>query len=231
MRMSKIKQHLKAMVALSLDLFQPESLISPPPATIYAEISRQGNRQPAPEMIAKVATETELIRELPSVEGLYDMFRRLNWLCFNGRLSPVRIIYSTRMRSAGSYTPSEHVIKIGRKYHLLFPEDLEDTLKHEMIHILHPGHDAAFRKEAKRIGASLCARFHPDLQNPARYIYVCDSCGGEYPRQKILRMASCGDCSHKRKFDSRYKLRLKWSRAAARKTTTIRLDPAAQQSE
>lgn len=41
---------------------------------------------------------------------------------------------------------------------------------------------------------------------PARYVYQCPACGKLYPRQKPLRMASCGRCSDG--YDARFKLSL-----------------------
>jgi SprT-like protein len=148
--------------------------------------------------------------ELPSEDELRALFDRFNDEFFGGRLPSVRIEYSSRMqRSAGSYHPTDKIIRIGRRYHELFPEEVEDTLKHEMIHILHLRHNAAFKREAERIGTSVRAQSHPSLGRPPKYIYVCPGCGREYPRQKRLRMASCGQCSRTRRYDERFKLRLK----------------------
>ena len=141
---------------------------------------------------------------------LYLLFDRYNWMYFDGRLPRVRLIWSNRMMSAGSYTPSERTIRIGRKYHEIFANELDDTIKHEMIHILHLNHDAHFKREAKRIGASVRAQSHPSLRKPPKFTYVCGSCGVEYPRQKRIRMASCGKCS-RGSFNERFKLRLKKS--------------------
>jgi predicted SprT family Zn-dependent metalloprotease len=146
---------------------------------------------------------------MPEVAELYRMFERFNWMYFAGQLPRVRIEYSKRMSSAGSYTPQRRLIRIGRKYHQLFPDELEDTLKHEMIHILHLRHGAAFKAEAARIGASVRAKSHPALRKPPKYVYRCPGCEREYPRQKRLRMASCGVCTTGRSFDPRYKLKLK----------------------
>ncbi len=41
---------------------------------------------------------------------------------------------------------------------------------------------------------------------PPRYVYQCPACGERYPRQRRLRMASCGSCSSS--YDGRFKLRL-----------------------
>ncbi len=47
---------------------------------------------------------------------------------------------------------------------------------------------------------------------PARYVYQCPVCAKLYPRQKPLRMASCGRCSDG--YDARFKLALVETRAA-----------------
>jgi predicted SprT family Zn-dependent metalloprotease len=145
--------------------------------------------------------------QLPSLPELLRMFGEINRRYFQGTLPEAKISYSKRMMIAGSYTPVKREIKIGIKYHRLFPNEIEDTLKHEMIHILHPNHNREFRLEAKRIGASMKAKSHPQLRKPPVYIYVCPRCGKEYPRQKRLRMASCGACSARGKFDPRCKLK------------------------
>ncbi len=188
MRLSRSQR--KALAAHNFDLFDQTG----PVAVSTAEAVSESAAEPVP---------------LPSVEDLYALYERYNNIFFGGRLPQVRIEYSTRMRCAGSYTPAKGVIRIGRKYHELFPEEVGDTLKHEMIHILHFRHDAAFKAEAARIGASIRARAHPSLRKPPRYVYVCGNCGREYPRQKRLRMASCGACSRGGRFDARHKLRLK----------------------
>ena len=139
--------------------------------------------------------------------GLYRLFDMYNLLHFDGLLPKVKIVYSTRMLAAGSCAPYDNEIRIGVRYHQLFPEDLEDTLIHEMIHLIHPTHDNKFKKMAKRLGVYVYARTHPDLRRPARYLYRCPACKREYPRQKRLRLTSCGPCSG-RSYDERYKLRL-----------------------
>jgi predicted SprT family Zn-dependent metalloprotease len=204
LKMSKTNKRLKALTRLNYDLFQPESILPPAPATLYTKIREQAALQATSLLEPKV----ELSAELPSEAELYRMFEEYNWLYFDGRLSRIRIAYSNRMTSAGSYTPSRKMILIGRKYHELFPDEVIDTLKHEMIHVLHLKHDAKFKQEAARVGASLRARSHPSLHKPPRWVYFCPSCAREYPRQKRLRMASCGVCS-KRGYDGRFKLKLK----------------------
>jgi predicted SprT family Zn-dependent metalloprotease len=146
--------------------------------------------------------------ELPKVTELRRMFDIYNREYFDGELPRVKINYSKRMLVAGGYFPDRKEIRISVKYHTVFPDEVYDTLKHEMIHIVHFKHDAAFKRMARRIGASIRANDHPTLRRPPRYVYSCPHCFAEYPRQKRLRMASCGQCS-RGAFDPRYKLILK----------------------
>jgi len=204
-RMKAVIRKFKAISALHLDLFKAESITPPPPATIYAKIKEYA----LPPKAISISAPAVARAELPSISELHDLFDRLNMLFFDGALPKQRIEYSDRMMMAGSYTPSRKLIKIGRRYHDVFPDEFEDTLKHEMIHIIHLRHNTAFKKEAARVGTSLRANFHPSLRKPPRYTYVCGNCKREFPRQKQFRMASCGRCSVGRRFDPRFKLTLK----------------------
>jgi len=216
--MKKTKRQLKALATLNLDLFEPEAISVPAPATIHALIQEYAHPSAVAVSSLEETKAPALPTELPSVADLYSLFDRYNWMYFEGSLRRPSIEYSVRMTSAGAYLPGRRLIRIGVKYHRIFPEEVADTLKHEMIHIIHLKHNAAFKAEASRIGASLRARSHPALRRPPRYVYVCDNCGCEYPRQKMLRMASCGTCSTGGRYDRRYKLRLKDSLRRRQKT-------------
>ena len=213
--MKKVLRKLKALAVLNYDLFKHQNMTPAAPATLYTRIATDAasamSRVPA-------VLPTEALSLLPPESELYRMFDEFNWFYFGGKLPPARIEYSTRMSSAGSFCSQERLIRIGRKYHELFPEEIYDTLKHEMLHFLFPTHGATFRKEAARIGASVRAKHHPLLCKPPKYLYVCPECGKEYPRQKRLRMASCGACSRSG-FDARFKLvlvRLRTAKSAKR---------------
>jgi len=203
--MRRNKSQKRALTALNYNLFEPENLTPPAPATLYTLI----RQHQTPAAAVSLTTTPPAATGLPEVGELYRMFDRYNWVYFEGRLPKVKIEYSSRMTSAGSYMPQRRLIRIGRKYHQLFPEELADTLKHEMIHVRHFRHGRAFKAEAARVGASVRAKSHPSLHKPPRYIYRCPRCGREYPRQKRLRMASCGVCTPGRSFDQRFKLKLK----------------------
>ncbi len=150
----------------------------------------------------------ESFPDLPSEVELYRLFDQFNCEYFGGRLPRVEIAYSDRMLNAGQYTPSKREIKIGRKYHRIFSDEIEDTLKHEMIHLVHFNHSRKFKEMALKIGASVRAKSHPDLRTKYKYLYVCPDCGKEYPRRKRLRMAFCGSCCKSKNFQPKYKLKL-----------------------
>jgi predicted SprT family Zn-dependent metalloprotease len=201
--MKQKKTKLRA-AALTYDLFQHETLAPPAPATLYTKIMQDAAR---PLQIATPPPQAP-ITSLPTIAELYRIYDELNWLYWGGKLPAVTIKYSPRMLSAGSYTPRGKLIKLGSRYHEIFPHELVDTLKHEMIHILHFYHDAKFKAEAERVGTTVKATFHPSLRRSPRFIYECPNCRREYPRHKRMRMHSCGKCSGGR-FNIHYKLRLK----------------------
>ncbi len=145
--------------------------------------------------------------ELPDVAELYRLFDLYNAIHFDNALPSASIEYSTRMLAAGSCEPVRRRIKIGVRYHQIFREEIEDTLKHEMIHLIHFKHDKRFKAKAAELGVSVHAKFHPDLKRPPRYLYQCPTCRTQYPRQKRLRETSCGLCS-RGGFDRRHKLAL-----------------------
>jgi len=206
------------------DLFDPANIFpelqampvpQATPVLIPPELSTPGLT--APEQTASVLIEPEPealieeepIKELPTDSELYEIFDRLNFKYFDNQIPRLNIKYSKRMLIAGSYCPTKKEIKIGWKYHLIFRNDIEDTMAHEMIHYFYPNHGRQFRAMAKSLGVSLKAKEHPGLRLTCRYLYYCPNCGRECPRQKRLRMASCGKCSTGRQFDARFKLKLK----------------------
>jgi len=206
----RTKRQLKAQSSLNLDLFQPHTIQIPAPATLHTKIMQSaGTTAQAAAMLDRQPTLNP--GQLPSEDELDRMFDHYNWMYFRGRLRKPKIEYSTRMTMAGAFFPRMKLIRISRRYHELFPEEIADTLKHEMIHLVHLRHDIDFQAEAKRIGASVKARTHPSLGRPPRYLYECPKCGTDFPRQKRLVMASCGYCSRGGQYDERFKLVLRRS--------------------
>lgn len=190
------KKRLKKMYEVNYDLFGGDNL-----SAVISSL---------PEIDDPV--ENQSPSDLPTIDDLYKLFDKLNFRIFNNQLPRLRIKYSDKMLIAGSFMPSLNEIRIGRKYHRIFPDDIEDTLAHEMIHFIYPNHGPQFKRVAGKFGISMKAKDHPDLRTTYRYLYYCPSCGKEYPRRKRLRMASCGSCTSGRIFDRNFKLVLKKKR-------------------
>jgi len=148
---------------------------------------------------------------LPDPRELVRRYEEFNRLYFDNLLPGVTIRWSDRMRIAGTCDSHRRIITLSRPYHSHFPDDVDDTLKHEMIHLRRPRHDASFRREAARIGASVHCRDYPDLHPRARFIYICPTCNAEFPRVKRGHLY-CGRCA-RQGYNLRCKLILR-SRAA-----------------
>lgn len=139
--------------------------------------------------------------DLPcSQEELHRLYARLRILYFTtpqGQcvLPPpelVRVEWSHRITaSAGLCYPAKRLIRLSTHYHARFPEDVEATLLHEMIHLIVPGHGPAFQAWLKlinerggRVARYAKARAKP-RQNP-RWLYRCVQCGARIPRYRRL---------------------------------------------
>jgi predicted SprT family Zn-dependent metalloprotease len=140
-------------------------------------------------------------------------------------------IHSTRARHTPAATP------LPSHRHLMFiepdllPQSLEVTVAHELIHLSDRiqgtprrhrchGYDAIALDEAAITGYPVeelrallreeTSRREAALRRarPIRYIYICPSCGKEYPRtRRYSREVSCGTCD--RAYNPTYRLLLK----------------------
>lgn len=98
----------------------------------------------------------------------------------------VRVEWSHRITaSAGLCYPAKRLIRLSTHYHARFPEDVEATLLHEMIHLIVPGHGPEFyrwmewvRSRGGRVYRYSRERALPHSQ--AKWVYTCQSCGKSY---------------------------------------------------
>ena len=157
--------------------------------------------------------------ELPDDQELACRYIRFNARYFDGKLPTATVRWSNRMRIAGTYDRRRRIITLSRAYHLYFPNDVDDTLKHEMIHLHLPHHDEAFRREAERIGASVHCNDYPGLHPRARYVYICPKCQTIFHRSKKERLF-CGRCSRDR-LDVRFMLVLRSGASETRATGSL----------
>jgi predicted SprT family Zn-dependent metalloprotease len=155
----------------------------------------------------------------PSEADLQLLFARLNYEHFNGEVPDCRIRYNARFsNSAGRITYSGHplLIELSPKHFERYPEALEETLLHEMVHAWcyarwrDTGHGARFKKKLRECG--LISIYHelgnvaPRSESARRFILRCAQCAFEVLRRKKPgKPASCPRCN-KRRFDPRFPL-------------------------
>ena len=156
---------------------------------------------------------------LPPEPELQLLFARLNYRYFNGEVPDCRIAYNARFsNSAGRITYGSHpmAIELSPKHFEKYPQALEETLLHEMIHawcfarFRDTGHGARFKKKLRECG--LRSIYHdlgsvrPLNESSKRYILRCEHCSFEVLRRKRPgKPVSCARCN-KRRFDARFPL-------------------------
>ena len=138
---------------------------------------------------------------------LRDEFDRLNSVYFQEQLSVPEIVLSTRKTFGGYYQPGRHRIVLSWQAYCEYglPETL-NTFRHEVAHIAHPNHSAAFWSLALSLGAAQRYASPPLRRASPRYVYACPGCGRRIERRSRLRLASCAACD--RTYNPRYALQL-----------------------
>ncbi|HVA33963.1 MAG TPA: SprT-like domain-containing protein [Candidatus Baltobacteraceae bacterium] len=156
---------------------------------------------------------------LPSESDLQLLFARLNYRFFNGEVPDCRIAYNERFsNSAGRITYGSHplIIELSPKHFRKYPQALEETLLHEMVHawcyarFRDTGHGARFKRKLRDCGITSIyhelGNLRPLNESSKRYILRCEHCAFEVLRKKRPgKPASCPRCN-KRRFDPRYPL-------------------------
>lgn len=156
---------------------------------------------------------------LPSEADLQLLFARLNYTYFNGEVPDCRIAYNGRFsNSAGriTYSVVPMLIELSPKHFHKYPQALEETLIHEMVHAWcyarynDTGHGPRFKKKLRECG--LTSIYHdlgnvaPRTESTKRYILRCAQCSFEVLRRKKPgKPASCPRCN-KMRFDPRFPL-------------------------
>jgi predicted SprT family Zn-dependent metalloprotease len=165
-----------------------------------------------PELTSKTPRLTSKTPKLTSEQSavwnlLRNEFDRLNTVHFHGQLVMPEIVLSNRKTFGGYYQPARHRIVLSwqayREHGL--PETL-NTFRHEVAHIVHPNHSAAFWSVAIALGATQRHASSPLQTHSRRYVYGCPACGRRIERRRRLRSASCASCD--RTYNPRYALQL-----------------------
>lgn len=142
--------------------------------------------------------------------NLYELYDNFNSKYFNNTLpksSEIIIEWSGRLTASAGicYRKAKNsIIRLSTHYHKDFPEEIESTLLHEMIHLKIKGHGQEFKKEINRINSlgGNVKRFSKRRSTKKRinWIYKCKKCSKKYERNhKIskLNRYRCGICRGK----------------------------------
>jgi predicted SprT family Zn-dependent metalloprotease len=162
---------------------------------------------------------TETISILPSQADLQLLFARLNYQHFDGDVPGCPIAYNERFsNSAGrtNYGTRPATIELSPKHFRKYPDALEETLLHEMIHVWcfarfgEMGHGARFRRKLRECGMQSIyhdlGTVRPLRESNKRYVLRCEHCAFELLRKrKPARPVSCARCN-KRRYDARFPL-------------------------
>jgi predicted SprT family Zn-dependent metalloprotease len=133
--------------------------------------------------------------ELPDVAELQLLFAQYNFMHFDGEIPSFQIAYNARFSNvAGRISYKPPLIELSPKHLRNKPEELRQTLLHEMIHAWlnargeNSGHTPKFKRKMRELG--LTSIYH-DLGtaaplNPSvkRYVLRCEKCGMELLRRR-----------------------------------------------
>jgi len=145
---------------------------------------------------------------LPDVAELQLMFAQFNYTYFDGEIPTHEISYNNRFSNvAGRITYKPPKIELSPKHLRGKPDQLRETLLHEMIHAWlfarkqNPGHTPTFKKKMRELG--LKSIYHdlgtaaPLNESPKRYILRCERCRREMLRKR--RPPPGARCAHCRR--------------------------------
>ncbi len=154
----------------------------------------------------------------PLEADLQLLFARLNYQHFNGEIPDCRIRYNARFsNSAGRITYGHPLlIELSPKHFRKYPQALEETLLHEMVHawcythFRDTGHGPRFKKKMRECGITSIyhdlGNVRPLNESSKRYILRCEECAFEVLRRKRPgKPASCPRCD-RRRFNPRFPL-------------------------
>lgn len=132
--------------------------------------------------------------------ALENEFARLNAAHFAGRLALPEIVLSRRKTYGGYYQPARHRIVLSwQAYGEHGWDEILNTFRHEVAHIVHQNHARPFWLLAQQMGVTRRHAAAPLVPPPRPFVYACPACGRQWRRGRRLRHpSSCGSC------DTRY---------------------------
>lgn len=125
--------------------------------------------------------------------NLKEIFDRLNRKYFDEDMEEYlnELEWSTRLiGAAGNCYKKSGKIRMSVDYHRKYPEQIDRTLCHEMIHLKHKGHGDGFKSEMNRIneiaGQEFVRQFS-DERAKVNYVCYCPECGRVLLKRSLLK--------------------------------------------
>jgi len=185
-----------------------------PPVTVveYGEFSQgeipgknKGKKVKERMKAIKERYENKYLRTVQEIKNidLWSKFVKFNKKYFNQELELETLKWSKRLtRSAGNCSRSKSTIKLSVDYHRKYPEDIDNTLVHEMIHLVASGHKGKFKREMQRVNRIAGERLvtinskERARANHVAYCPTCDEVIGERSRltDRMREYGYCPDC-------------------------------------
>lgn len=137
---------------------------------------------------------TYQVNHLPPVSELRGLYEEFNTTYFEGKLPAVNrvaIRWNSRLTSAaGNCSYSSKIINLSSHYHTKFPQEIEATLLHEMVHLAGVmNHGLEFDKEMYRINAKGGVQITKYSREKAvvNWAYTCEMCARRHTRTRRLK--------------------------------------------
>ena len=156
---------------------------------------------------ANAATATATVTRTPKRTGdtLREKFDHYNEMIFDGKLSAT-IEWSNLLKSsAGNCRPRRKLIRISTHYAENHPEDVDNVIIHEMVHLLpgHLNHGPRFKSTIAKINrehGTQVTRFSKGRATAGKFVYHCKGCEAEVHRERRtlnIKRVVCGKCRSK----------------------------------
>lgn len=147
---------------------------------------------------ARVVENRFLLKDFSKTDvKLKSLYNYYNDLFFGGSLPlAIPVFWNSRMTGAAGKCVVRRngtgAIMLSPHYHEKFPEELESTLVHEMIHLLYPGdsHGVFFQNAMNQINKlqpDLNITIHSQQVAKVNYVYECVDCGARWERAKRMK--------------------------------------------